>query len=104
MELDLGADAIALMRRIKDAIDPNGIMNPRQSLSRPRRRDAFTSNDSGKAAQDRRHEIVLQQERSAEGGLRDKEACRARHSAPSASAYGHIHVRSTAGISAILSS
>ena len=28
MELDLGADAIALMRRIKDAIDPNGIMNP----------------------------------------------------------------------------
>ncbi|HET9095859.1 MAG TPA: FAD-linked oxidase C-terminal domain-containing protein [Candidatus Baltobacteraceae bacterium] len=28
MELDLGADAIALMRRIKDAIDPEGIMNP----------------------------------------------------------------------------
>ena len=28
MELDLGADALTLMRRIKDAIDPEGIMNP----------------------------------------------------------------------------
>jgi glycolate oxidase len=28
MELDLGADAIALMRRIKAAVDPLGIMNP----------------------------------------------------------------------------
>jgi glycolate oxidase len=28
MQLDAGADALALMRRIKDAIDPAGIMNP----------------------------------------------------------------------------
>ncbi|HLI94809.1 MAG TPA: FAD-linked oxidase C-terminal domain-containing protein [Candidatus Baltobacteraceae bacterium] len=28
MELDLGADALALMRRIKAAFDPQGIMNP----------------------------------------------------------------------------
>lgn len=28
MELDLGADALRLMRRIKDAVDPEGIMNP----------------------------------------------------------------------------
>jgi glycolate oxidase len=28
MELDLGTDALALMRRIKDAVDPLGIMNP----------------------------------------------------------------------------
>ena len=28
MELDLGAEAIDLMRRIKDAVDPQGIMNP----------------------------------------------------------------------------
>jgi glycolate oxidase len=28
LEMDLGPDAIALMRRIKDAIDPRGIMNP----------------------------------------------------------------------------
>jgi glycolate oxidase len=28
MELDLGPDALALMRRIKAAVDPNGLMNP----------------------------------------------------------------------------
>lgn len=28
MEVDVGPDALALMRNIKDAIDPLGIMNP----------------------------------------------------------------------------
>jgi glycolate oxidase len=41
MELDLGADAIALMRRIKDAIDPNGIMNPGKVFPDPGGADAF---------------------------------------------------------------
>lgn len=35
MELDLGADAIGLMRRIKDAIDPLGIMNPGKIFPEP---------------------------------------------------------------------
>jgi glycolate oxidase len=41
MELDLGADAIALMRRIKDAIDPHGIMNPGKVFPDPGGADAF---------------------------------------------------------------
>jgi glycolate oxidase len=41
MELDLGADVIALMRRIKDAIDPNGIMNPGKVFPDPGGADAF---------------------------------------------------------------
>jgi len=41
LELDLGADAIALMRRIKDAIDPNGIMNPGKIFPDPGGVDAF---------------------------------------------------------------
>jgi glycolate oxidase len=41
MELDLGADAIALMRRIKHAIDPNGIMNPGKVFPDPGGADAF---------------------------------------------------------------
>jgi len=41
MELDLGRDAIALMRRIKDAIDPNGIMNPGKVFPDPGGADAF---------------------------------------------------------------
>ena len=41
MELDLGADAIALMRRIKAAIDPNGIMNPGKVFPEPGGADAF---------------------------------------------------------------
>jgi glycolate oxidase len=41
MELDLGSDAIALMRRIKDAIDPNGIMNPGKIFPDPGGVDAF---------------------------------------------------------------
>ena len=41
MELDLGTDAIALMRRIKDAIDPNGIMNPGKVFPDPGGADAF---------------------------------------------------------------
>jgi glycolate oxidase len=41
LELDLGADAIALMRRIKDAIDPNGIMNPGKVFPDPGGIDAF---------------------------------------------------------------
>ena len=41
MELDLGPDAISLMRRIKDAIDPNGIMNPGKVFPDPGGADAF---------------------------------------------------------------
>ena len=41
MELDLGADAIALMRKIKDAIDPLGIMNPGKVFPDPGGADAF---------------------------------------------------------------
>jgi glycolate oxidase len=41
MELDLGPDAIALMRRIKNAIDPNGIMNPGKMFPDPGGADAF---------------------------------------------------------------
>lgn len=35
MELDLGPDALAVMRRIKDAIDPMGIMNPGKMFPEP---------------------------------------------------------------------
>jgi glycolate oxidase len=41
MELDLGPDAIALMRTIKDAIDPLGIMNPGKIFPDPGGTDAF---------------------------------------------------------------
>ncbi|HEX3469314.1 MAG TPA: FAD-linked oxidase C-terminal domain-containing protein [Candidatus Elarobacter sp.] len=41
MELDLGTDAIALMRRIKDAVDPLGIMNPGKVFPDPGGVDAF---------------------------------------------------------------
>jgi glycolate oxidase len=41
MELDLGADALALMRRIKDAVDPLGIMNPGKVFPGPGGIDAF---------------------------------------------------------------
>jgi glycolate oxidase len=41
LELDLGSDAIALMRRIKDAVDPNGIMNPGKIFPEPGGTDAF---------------------------------------------------------------
>ena len=41
MEEDLGADAVALMRRIKDAIDPLGIMNPGKIFPDPGGPDAF---------------------------------------------------------------
>jgi glycolate oxidase len=41
MELDLGADVLALMRRIKDAIDPLGIMNPGKVFPDPGGIDAF---------------------------------------------------------------
>ena len=41
MELDLGSDVIALMRRIKDAIDPQGIMNPGKVFPDPGGMDAF---------------------------------------------------------------
>lgn len=42
MELDLGVDALALMRRIKDAVDPLGIMNPGKMFPEPGGADAFT--------------------------------------------------------------
>jgi glycolate oxidase len=35
MELDVGAEGLALMRRIKDAIDPLGIMNPGKIFPEP---------------------------------------------------------------------
>lgn len=42
MELDLGADTLRLMRNIKNAIDPNGIMNPGKVFPEPGGVDAFT--------------------------------------------------------------
>jgi len=42
MELDLGSDTLALMRRIKDAVDPSGIMNPGKVFPEPGGLDAFT--------------------------------------------------------------
>lgn len=41
MELDLGADVLALMRRIKDAVDPAGIMNPGKVFPEQGGEDAF---------------------------------------------------------------
>jgi glycolate oxidase len=41
LELDVGPEALALMRRIKDAIDPAGIMNPGKIFPDPGGRDAF---------------------------------------------------------------
>ncbi len=41
MELDLGPDAIAVMRAIKDAIDPLGIMNPGKVFPDPGGVEAF---------------------------------------------------------------
>jgi glycolate oxidase len=42
MEMDLGSDALALMRAIKNAIDPDGIMNPGKIFPEPGGPDAFT--------------------------------------------------------------
>lgn len=41
MELDLGTDVLALMRRIKDAVDPAGIMNPGKVFPERGGEDAF---------------------------------------------------------------
>jgi glycolate oxidase len=41
MEMDLGADAVALMRRIKDAVDPLGNMTPGKIFPEPGGPDAF---------------------------------------------------------------
>jgi len=41
LELDLGPDVIGLMRRIKDAVDPDGIMNPGKIFPEPGGIDAF---------------------------------------------------------------
>jgi glycolate oxidase len=41
MELDLGSDALEVMRKIKDAIDPLGIMNPGKIFPEPGGPDAF---------------------------------------------------------------
>ena len=41
MELDVGADALAVMRAIKDAVDPLGIMNPGKVFPDPGGADAF---------------------------------------------------------------
>ncbi len=41
LELDLGSDALALMRRIKSAVDPLGIMNPGKIFPEPGGPDAF---------------------------------------------------------------
>jgi glycolate oxidase len=41
MELDLGSDALEVMRKIKSAIDPLGIMNPGKIFPEPGGPDAF---------------------------------------------------------------
>ncbi len=41
MELDLGTETLALLRRIKDAVDPLGIMNPGKIFPEPGGVDAF---------------------------------------------------------------
>jgi len=41
LELDLGSEAIAIMRKLKDAIDPLGIMNPGKIFPDPGGPDAF---------------------------------------------------------------
>jgi glycolate oxidase len=41
MERDLGTDVLALMRRIKDAVDPAGIMNPGKVFPERGGEDAF---------------------------------------------------------------
>jgi glycolate oxidase len=41
MELALGADALALMRAVKNAIDPLGIMNPGKMFPEPGGIEAF---------------------------------------------------------------
>jgi glycolate oxidase len=41
MELDVGAATLAVMRTIKDAIDPLGIMNPGKVFPDPGGADAF---------------------------------------------------------------
>ena len=44
MQLDLGPEALTLMRRIKDALDPAGIMNPGKVFPEPGGADAFRLN------------------------------------------------------------
>jgi glycolate oxidase len=41
MELDVGTDTLAVMRKIKDALDPLGIMNPGKVFPEPGGADAF---------------------------------------------------------------
>jgi glycolate oxidase len=41
IELDVGSAALGLMRRIKDAVDPLGIMNPGKIFPDPGGADAF---------------------------------------------------------------
>jgi glycolate oxidase len=42
LELDLGPQAIEIMHRIKDAVDPDGIMNPGKIFPDPGGADAFS--------------------------------------------------------------
>ncbi len=42
LEIDLGAETVALMRAIKNAVDPLGIMNPGKIFPEPGGPDAFT--------------------------------------------------------------
>ncbi len=54
LELDLGKDQVALMRRIKEAVDPYGIMNPGKIFPDPGGIEAFTLPADGRPSSETR--------------------------------------------------